>query len=288
MIEDGYDKRANIAFSPNEFYSFITINFNCFKNNLMLGENAMRWTDESNEKLRILYSIGEHPIEDIAGIFNISIATIHSQANRLKLKRNPICLKRQYQLNSKSLINWVSRNGAWNKKEKIKRVCKTCDRIFYEFPYKINQSKGFYCSIKCYKIARHNPDTPLLKAERESREYKNWLKKVFERDGYICQNCGKGGYLEAHHILGFKEHAQSRFDVSNGITLCRKCHFKAHGKRLINSKKLPKTLLHDNPMITCGCGCGEQLKKYDSKCRERKFKVGHSTRVRYGNMPALR
>lgn len=58
-----------------------------------------------------------------------------------------------------------------------------------------------------------------------SFRYKNWRKKVFEKDNYTCQNCGdKGVYLEAHHIKTFSKYKNLRFIVSNGITLCKKCH----------------------------------------------------------------
>lgn len=59
-----------------------------------------------------------------------------------------------------------------------------------------------------------------------SIEYKNWRKAVFERDGYTCQGCGDQNYITAHHIKGFAKHPELRYDVSNGLTLCEKCHAK--------------------------------------------------------------
>ena len=67
---------------------------------------------------------------------------------------------------------------------------------------------------------------------RNSGEYQEWRTAVFKRDGYTCQKCGqKGGELNAHHIKPFAEYKNLRFDVDNGITLCKKCHRKAHKKR---------------------------------------------------------
>jgi len=72
---------------------------------------------------------------------------------------------------------------------------------------------------------------------RNSKEYKEWRLKVFERDNYTCQNCGsKSGkdydgtiYLEAHHSVKFAKLLKTVFekyiyDIRNGITLCKNCH----------------------------------------------------------------
>ena len=69
-----------------------------------------------------------------------------------------------------------------------------------------------------------------------SKEYLQWRKLVFERDGYKCQVCRKGGgYLTAHHIKSWAHYPKLRFDIDNGITLCENCHsltdnYKGRGK----------------------------------------------------------
>ena len=66
-------------------------------------------------------------------------------------------------------------------------------------------------------------------AGRKTSEYRAWRKAVFERDNYTCQICGKrGGRLNAHHIERYRNCIDRRTDVSNGITLCDKCHKKIH------------------------------------------------------------
>jgi len=67
--------------------------------------------------------------------------------------------------------------------------------------------------------------------------YKAWRKDVFERDNYTCRKCNdnKGGNLEAHHKITFKECLEKNngleFNVDNGTTLCKKCHRKEHAKK---------------------------------------------------------
>ena len=62
---------------------------------------------------------------------------------------------------------------------------------------------------------------------RESLELKLWRKTVFKRDNYTCQVCNKreSQYLEVHHINQFAIYPAERFDLNNGLTVCRgECH----------------------------------------------------------------
>lgn len=73
---------------------------------------------------------------------------------------------------------------------------------------------------------------------RQSNEYKKWREAVFIRDGFKCQICGQvGGALNAHHIKTFKDFPKLRFEVSNGITLCEKCHRELHKEIRGNGRK---------------------------------------------------
>jgi predicted restriction endonuclease len=68
--------------------------------------------------------------------------------------------------------------------------------------------------------------TPINESIRKSLKYKLWREKVFERNNYTCKLCLKRGdqIIHAHHILPFSEFKEFRFDIKNGITLCKKCH----------------------------------------------------------------
>jgi hypothetical protein len=62
---------------------------------------------------------------------------------------------------------------------------------------------------------------------RNTARYRAWRKAVFERDDYTCQDCSRrGGDLEAHHLRPWSLYHDLRFEVSNGQTLCVKCHRK--------------------------------------------------------------
>lgn len=66
--------------------------------------------------------------------------------------------------------------------------------------------------------------------DRASKKCQIWKKSVFERDNYTCQICkdDRGGNLNAHHINSFHKCKDLRFDINNGITLCKTCHQKFH------------------------------------------------------------
>lgn len=68
--------------------------------------------------------------------------------------------------------------------------------------------------------------TELNKKIRTSLDYRIWRQAVFTRDDYTCQGCGhRGGELNADHIKPFSLFPESRFELSNGRTLCKPCHF---------------------------------------------------------------
>ena len=74
------------------------------------------------------------------------------------------------------------------------------------------------------------------KKERNDAAYFEWRKNVWLRDGYICKlaNPDCSGKIEAHHINGWAEYPELRYQNNNGITLCHAHHprKRAEEKRL--------------------------------------------------------
>jgi len=139
------------------------------------------------------------------------------------------------------------------KKEGAYFNCIVCGEKFWRKPYEIKNGNNKFCLKNCYfiwqkgrkrslkfRIAcskgqnnRHKDEnliTPQNKRVRNSVKYKLWREAIFERDDWTCKNCKKrskaGSYLriEAHHKKPFKTYPKMRFDVENGITLCKQCH----------------------------------------------------------------
>lgn len=72
-----------------------------------------------------------------------------------------------------------------------------------------------------------------LRYPRETVEYHDWKRSVFARDNWTCQKCKvRGGKLQADHIKWWALYPELRYEISNGQTLCRKCHRKKTNKEL--------------------------------------------------------
>jgi hypothetical protein len=124
----------------------------------------------------------------------------------------------------------------YNKNHAIKeknRQCLTCKKYFIA-----KTSEDKYCCRECYDKDRHMPKgenhwnwkggVSIQNDHRDSAEYKKWRLSVYKRDNYCCVKCGSKEKLNAHHIKSWKNYPHLRYAISNGITLCEKCHIKYH------------------------------------------------------------
>jgi hypothetical protein len=153
--------------------------------------------------------------------------------------------------------------------KKKRRVCLECKTEFWVSPSKIKDGYGKFCSQECvYKWMSKNMNgekspswkggaTSIKRRIRGTSKYFDWRLKVFERDNFTCQRCGKrGSYLHAHHKKPFGQILDELkekyplldlyyvamttnnelWDINNGITLCEKCHKEVH-KEIENKKE---------------------------------------------------
>lgn len=101
--------------------------------------------------------------------------------------------------------------------------CKRCGKRFWEF----KSNPRTYCSEKCSQIS-HRSDYFDEDGMMRKNYGKTWAKNVKKRDKYSCKKCGSKKQITAHHILPWRDHPNQRFNINNGITLCRECHLKVH------------------------------------------------------------
>jgi len=104
--------------------------------------------------------------------------------------------------------------------------------------------------------------------------YLRWRNAVLARDGYKCRKCGRQckkfeSGLAAHHISPYATDVDARYNVDNGLTLCRACNMALHGH------PLPPTA-----MVACACGCGEFIPERDAYDRPRRYVNHHHRRGR--------
>ena len=152
----------------------------------------------------------------------------------------------------KEFEHWAGRNrkycsrDCWAKRNPpVLHHCLYCGKEFWCY----KSTKRKYCSEICDDLHRREllkgqnshfwkgGKTKLNTLERNRAKYAAWRDKVFQRDNYICQDCGlQSGqghkiFLQAHHIKPFAQYPKLRYVVSNGITLCKNCHLLRHSHK---------------------------------------------------------
>lgn len=139
---------------------------------------------------------------------------------------------------------WTSKNITGKKHHNYNTLikkCFICSKDIERIQYKVENHNRFYCSSKCKSVGNTRENHPRWNKElsvedritgRKYPEYYAWRDSVFERDNHTCVKCkdDTGGNLNAHHILNYTEHKNKRLDLSNGITLCKKCHVNFHNR----------------------------------------------------------
>lgn len=121
--------------------------------------------------------------------------------------------------------------------------CKYCNKWFTPTRINVRQrvialkgqvtaENNFYCSNNCKNACSTYGQMLFPKGFKKasSREVDSLVRKLcFERDDWKCQSCGASQtQLHCHHIEGYAQNPRLGNDVTNTITLCKKCHKEVH------------------------------------------------------------
>lgn len=133
----------------------------------------------------------------------------------------------------------------WNQgKSRLEpKKCLTCDVVFKHHVKK-------YCTSACYHKSREKEgnhrwiaDRSLIKldSERGGPLHKQWSKDIKLSNGWKCKinNHECDGRLEAHHIYPWKDYPELRYDLTNGIPLCKRHHPRKKRRRGASNSIFP-------------------------------------------------
>lgn len=114
--------------------------------------------------------------------------------------------------------------------------CDYCGKIFRRNAARISLVEKHFCSPSCQRKWFVGEKNPMWNGgiENESidrrilMEYKKWRLRVYKKYQYKCYICGSEKNIAAHHLYGFKDYPEFRYDVDNGVVLCGECHVGYH------------------------------------------------------------
>jgi len=71
-----------------------------------------------------------------------------------------------------------------------------------------------------------------MKRNYDDPAYEDFRKRVLKRDKKTCQmpGCKSKSKLQVHHIKRWSSASALRYEISNGITLCKNCHASIKGQ----------------------------------------------------------
>lgn len=77
-----------------------------------------------------------------------------------------------------------------------------------------------------------------MKRNYDDQQYAQFRKDVLKRDCFTCKmpGCNNKKLLHVHHIKPWSKAFSLRYDIMNGITLCKYCHKLVTGKEFYYEK----------------------------------------------------
>jgi 5-methylcytosine-specific restriction endonuclease McrA len=101
------------------------------------------------------------------------------------------------------------------------------------FDYKLGNKIKLYAKSKKRKLKK----SKTIKQLADDLEKEEWKPRVFKKWSNRCLLCGKKAVL-AHHFYPKQLYRALRFNISNGVPLCKNCHFTLHKKDPTLSNKI--------------------------------------------------
>lgn len=143
--------------------------------------------------------------------------------------------------NSSNNPNWKGGNPH--------KVCIVCGKDFV-VSRRRRESNRRFCSHQCRGKYFSGPRNGNWKGDQAknrdqnerqrvicSDEYLVWRRAVLNRDNWCCQCCGSKNNLVVYHIQCYWDYPNERFEMDNGITVCRSCHTNIHLNKVLFIKE---------------------------------------------------
>ena len=121
-------------------------------------------------------------------------------------------------------------------------VCAYCGRPVAKWTYQLKSHPRHFCNNQCkgkwmslnliaeksanWKGGRYSTIAKVLCNSR----YRRIRKTLLKLDNYKCVLCSSTDNLQAHHIIEKGVNPALIWDLTNMVTLCRKCHFSIRGR----------------------------------------------------------
>lgn len=174
----------------------------------------MIWTEEMKKERSILYT----------GRIGYFRGRKHSSETKEQMSKQRLGKPNKSSTKfKKGHVPWIKTHGTSMETRQKQSILKKGKRMG------INHPRWIHDRTKLKRYDDTNKD-------RRSSAYRDWRKQVWLRDNFKCkiENQDCSGRLEAHHILGWTEYPELRYDINNGITLCHAHHprKRAEEKRL--------------------------------------------------------
>jgi 5-methylcytosine-specific restriction endonuclease McrA len=116
--------------------------------------------------------------------------------------------------------------------------CEICGILVTDKPYRRKRTCSQNCKNELMSTLRgaehwnYTGDAAGFRQRiRSYVQYREWRKTVLQRDNFMCKKCKiLGDNLTVHHLNSFAAFPEQRFTISNGVVLCKPCHWQFHKK----------------------------------------------------------